>query len=162
MNRIVRALDTPPVGKLLFNLYPPYLMTGITIREIARDWRRVVVSMGLHWYNRNYFGTHFGASLYAMTDPFYLIMLARNLGPEYIVWDLSAKIDFVRPGRGRVWAEFVLEPQLIAAVVEATAAGEKHQPSWAIEVCDEAGEVIARVQKTLYVRRKQAPQESAR
>lgn len=49
MNRFVRALQSPPALKLLFNAYPPYLMTGITVREIAGDWRRVVVRMGLHW-----------------------------------------------------------------------------------------------------------------
>lgn len=154
MNRVVRALQSPAALKLLFNMYPPYLMTGIRVREVARDWRRVVVSMGLHWYNRNYFGTHFGASLYAMTDPFYVIMLSRNLGPDYVVWDRSAHIDFIRPGRGRVTAVFELTPAMIAAVLGATANGEKHQPTWPVEVRDEAGEVVARVLKTLYVRRK--------
>jgi len=156
MNRFVRALQSPPALKLLFNSYPPYLMTGITVREIASDWRRVVVRMGLHWYNRNYFGTHFGASLYAMTDPFYTIMLSRNIGPGYIVWDRAAQIEFLRPGRGRVTAEFELTPEMIATVLEATASGEKYLPSWPIEVRDESGEIVARVLKTLYVRRKRA------
>lgn len=154
MNRVVRALQSPAALKLLFNAYPPYLMTGIVVREIAPDWRRVAVSMGLHWYNRNYFGTHFGASLYAMTDPFYVIMLSRNIGPDYIVWDRSAQVEFVRPGRGRVTAVFELTPQMIAAVLEATANSEKYQPTWPVEVCDESGDVVARVLKTLYVRRK--------
>lgn len=154
MNRVVRALQSRAALKLLFNTYPPYLMTGITVREIAPDWRRLVVSMGLHWYNRNYFGTHFGASLYAMTDPFYVIMLSRNIGPDYIVWDRSAQIEFVRPGRGRVTAVFELTPGMIDAVLEATANGEKHQPTWPVEVRDASGDVVARVLKTLYVRRK--------
>lgn len=154
MNRMVRAMQSPAALKLLFNTYPPYLMTGITVREIAPDWRRVVVSMGLHWYNRNYFGTHFGASLYAMTDPFYVIMLSRNIGPEYIVWDRSARIEFVRPGSGRVTAEFRLTSDMIADVLEATAAGGKYQPTWPVEVRDGAGEIVANVLKTLYVRRK--------
>ena len=109
MNRMVRALQSPAALRLLFNTYPPYLMTGICVRQIARDWRRVVVSMGLHWYNRNYFGTHFGASLYAMTDPFYVIMLSRNIGSEYVVWDRSPPCwrprrvarSTSRPGRSR-------------------------------------------------------------
>jgi acyl-coenzyme A thioesterase PaaI-like protein len=154
MNRFVRALESPRMTKLLFNIYPPFLMTGIMVREIARDWRRVKVDMRLHWYNRNYFGTHSGASLYAMTDPFYVIMLARNLGSQYIVWDRSAVIDFLRPGRGRVMAVFELTRDMLADVLEATAGGEKYLPTWPVEVCDEAGEVVARVAKTLYVRRK--------
>lgn len=89
-----------------------------------------------------------------MTAPFYAIMLSRNIGPDYIVWDRSAQIDFLRAGRGRVTAEFTLTPAMIAAVLEATAGGEKHLPSWPVEVRDESGEVVARVLKTLYVRRK--------
>lgn len=149
-------MQSPTAQQLLFNCYPPYLMTGISVRSIARDWRRVVVSMRLHWYNRNYFGTHFGASLYGMTDPFYAIMLSRNLGPDYIVWDRAAHIDFLRPGRGRVTAVFELTPDMISAVREATATGDKYQPSWPVEVRDASGEPVARVSKTLYVRRKPA------
>lgn len=150
----LHALQSPRVLRLLLNLYPPYLMTGIVVREITRDWRRIVVRMGLHWYNRNFFGTHFGASLYAMTDPFFVIMLARNIGPEYFVWDRAATIEFLRPGRGFVTAVFELTPARIAATLEATAGGEKYQPTWPVEVRDESGEVVARVMKTLYVRRK--------
>ncbi len=157
MNRVLRALQSPRALRLLLNVYPPYLMTGIVVREIAPDWRRVVVSMKLRWYNRNYFGTHFGGSLFAMTDPFYAIMLARNLGPDYIVWDRSAEIEFLRPGRGTVTAVFELAPQQVAAVLAATAGGDKHQPTWPVEVRDERGEVVARVCKTLYVRPKARP-----
>jgi acyl-coenzyme A thioesterase PaaI-like protein len=150
----LHALQSPAILRLLLNFYPPYLMTGIVVREIARDWRRIVVRMGLHWYNRNFFGTHFGASLYAMTDPFYVLMLTHNLGRDYIVWDRSASIEFLRPGRGVVSAVFELTPERIAEVLEATAAGDKYQPSWPVEVRDDAGDVVARVMKTLYVRRK--------
>lgn len=156
MNRYVRALQSPFAQQLLLNLDPPYLITGITVRSIASDRRRVAVHMGLHWYNRNYFGTHFGGSLYAMTDPFFALMLAHNLGPDYIVWDRSAHIDFLQPGRGRVTALFELTPEMIAAVLEGTADGRKFLPTWTVEVRDEAGQAIARVAKTLYVRRKAA------
>lgn len=150
----LHALRSAATQRLLLNLYPPYLMTGIVVREIARDWRRIVVRMGLHWYNRNFFGTHFGASLYAMTDPFYVLMLTHNIGHGYIVWDRSASIEFLRPGRGPVSAVFELTPERIAEVLEATAAGDRYQPSWPVEIRDDAGDVVARVLKTLYVRRK--------
>jgi acyl-coenzyme A thioesterase PaaI-like protein len=154
MNRWVRGLRSPRATRRLFNWYPPYLMTGITVREITPDWRRVVVCMGMHWYNRNYFGTHFGGSLYAMTDPFYAIMLSQNIGPDYIVWDRSAEIDFLRPGRGRMTAVFELTPAMIQSVLDATSGGDKYLPCWPVEIRDEAGELVARVRKTLYARRK--------
>lgn len=154
MNRLVRMLDSPRAARWLFNLYPPYLMTGIVVREISPDWRRVRVETGLHWYNRNYFGTQFGGSLYAMTDPFYAIMLFRNLGPGYIVWDQGAEIDFLRPGKSRVRADFVLDEGMLDEVRAATREGKPCRPVWPVEVRDGEGEVVARVMKRLYARRK--------
>ena len=34
-------------------------------------------------------------SLYAMTDPFFMIMLLYNLGEEYLVWDKEGRIEYV-------------------------------------------------------------------
>jgi hypothetical protein len=86
--------------------WPPFFGAGIRIREISDDFTYVRVEMKLRFWNRNYVGTHFGGSLYSMVDPFYMLMLIENLGRDYIVWDKSASIRFLKPGRGRVSAEF--------------------------------------------------------
>lgn len=151
---LARLIRSPAGLRRMLNLYPPYLLTGITVREIAGDWRRVEVQMGLHWYNRNFFGTHFGGSLYAMTDPFYALMLVHVIGEDYIVWDRAAEIEFLRPGRGCVRAVFELSDAMIDEVLEATRDGAKFQPAWTVDVVDGEGERVARVLKTLYVRRK--------
>lgn len=129
-------------------------MTGIRVRTIAPDWRQIVVTMGLHWYNRNYFGTQFGGSLYAMTDPFFVFMLVNNLGPDYFVIDQASRIEFLRPGKTRVTADFRLDETRLRDVREHTAGGDKYLPVWAVDISDEEGETVARVEKTLYVRRK--------
>lgn len=87
--------------KFLLNIYPPYIGAGIRIRKVAPDFREIVVQMRLRWYNRNYFNTHFGGSLYAMVDPFYCPMLVQVLGKDYIVWDQAATIEFKNPGGAR-------------------------------------------------------------
>lgn len=136
------------------NLYPPYLGAGVRVRQISADFRQVRVSMGLGWYNRNHVGTQFGGSLYTMTDPFYMLMLMENLGRDYIVWDKAASIDFVSPGKGPVHAEFHIDEALLAQVRHCTAAGDKYLPQLEVEVRDSAGQLVARVHKTLYVRLK--------
>jgi len=40
-------------------------------------------------------------------------------------------------------------------VRERTASGEKCEPTWRVDIVDAAGEIIASVDKTLYIRRKQ-------
>ncbi|GAP64719.1 hypothetical protein ARMA_3142 [Ardenticatena maritima] len=136
------------------NIYPPYLGAGIKVRTISPDYRYVEVEMRLHWYNRNYVGTHFGGSLYSMTDPFYMLMLINILGPDYVVWDQAAEIVFRRPGRGKVRAVFTLNEAQIEDIRRATADGKPYRPTFMVNVVDEAGEVVAEVKKVLYVRRK--------
>jgi acyl-coenzyme A thioesterase PaaI-like protein len=147
----------PGSRKLLkyMRFYPPFLGAGIRIAHMSADLREVAVEMKAHWWNANYVGTHYGGSLYSMTDPFYMLMLIENLGRDYIVWDKAATIRFRKPGKGRVRAEFRLtEEQIDALRAQADAQG-KIEPTFTVEVRDEAGEVVAEVEKLLYIRRKQ-------
>jgi acyl-coenzyme A thioesterase PaaI-like protein len=141
--------------KFLINLYPPFLGAGIRVIHIAPDYREVIVSMKLRWYNRNYVGTHFGGSLAAMTDPFYMLMLIHILGKKYTVWDKTSTIDFIAPGRGTVTAHFTLTDDQIAKIKNKTAKGEPYYPEFSVDIVNESAEVIARVNKKLYLRQKQ-------
>lgn len=138
----------------LMNLYPPYLGAGIRVRHINSDFRLAQVRMGLRWYNRNYVRTQFGGSLYSMTDPFFMLMLMENLGSDYVVWDKAAHIEFVSPGKGAVHAEFTITEQLLDEIRQHTAGGDKYLPRLYVQVRDDQGTLVARVQKTLYVRLK--------
>jgi acyl-coenzyme A thioesterase PaaI-like protein len=140
--------------KLVINLYPPYLGTGIAVKSISPDYREICVQMKLRWYNRNYVKTHFGGSLYAMTDPFFMLMLIHILGKEYVVWDKAAHIDFIKPGSGTVTADFLIVEEQIQDIIERTAGGEKYFPEFSVDIKNESGETVARVNKTVYVRRK--------
>jgi acyl-coenzyme A thioesterase PaaI-like protein len=135
------------------NLWPPFLGAGIRVSRIAPDFRTVVVEMRLRLSNRNCFGAHFGGSLYAMTDPFFALMVQHNVPAGYRVWDKSASIDFVAPGRGRVRAEFRLEQHDIDSILKMTACGDKHLHLFKVDVVDAEGLVVARVDKIVYVRR---------
>ena len=134
--------------------WPPFLGAGIRLRSMADDFREAVVELKLGRLNRNAVGTHFGGSLYAMTDPFFAIMLMRNLGRDYLVWDKSASIEYVAPGRGTVSAHFRLSGERIDEIKAQAAGGEKVLPQFAVDVKDETGGMVARVYKTLYVRLK--------
>jgi hypothetical protein len=134
--------------------WPPFLGAGIRVRSLADDFREATVELRLGLLNRNYVGTHFGGSLYAMTDPFFMIMLLHNLGGDYLVWDKSGSIEYVAPGRGTVSAHFRLTEERIAEVRAQAAGGDKVLPEFAVDVTDEAGGIVARVRKILYVRLK--------
>jgi acyl-coenzyme A thioesterase PaaI-like protein len=140
--------------RLVLNWYPPYLGTGITVTELAPDYTTIRVTMPLTWYNRNYVGTQFGGSLYAMCDPFFMLMVIKQLGPAYLVWDKAATIRFLRPGRGAVHAVFRLAPEAVAALRAQADRDGKAEAVFAVEVTDDDGRSVARVDKVIHVRPK--------
>ena len=135
-------------------LWGPYFGAGIRVKTLSDDWRHAVVSLRRRWYNDNFVGTHFGGSLFSMTDPFYMLMLLKNLGPDYMVWDKKGSIEYVKAVRTEVSAEFRLTDDRIREIVEKTKAGEPHHAHFSVEVTDSGGEVVARVERTVYIRRK--------
>ncbi|HEU0199008.1 MAG TPA: DUF4442 domain-containing protein [Burkholderiaceae bacterium] len=139
--------------KLRFNFWPPFLGAGIRVRRMNRDFREVVVELPARWFNHRLNGAHFGASLFAMTDPFFALMLERNLPRDYVVWDKAGSIDFLAPGRGRVRATLRLAQHDLDVIARTTADGEKHLHLFHVEVVDAEGLVVARVNKLVYVRR---------
>jgi acyl-coenzyme A thioesterase PaaI-like protein len=139
------------LNRHLLNIWPPLLGAGIRVRRISEDLREVDVEMKLRVWNRNYVGTHYGGSLYSMTDPFYMVMLMRNLGPEYVVWDKAAAIRFKRPGKGTVRAEFRLTEERIQEIVRTLETQEKTELVFRVLVQDAEANVIAEVEKTIYV-----------
>ena len=141
------------------NLWPPFLGAGIRVQHIASDMKSVDVEMKLRWWNANYVGTQFGGSLFVMTDAFYMLMLMANLGRDYIVWDKAATIRYRKPGRGTVRVEFRLSDAQLNDIREKLKTLPKYEPTFTVEVKDEQGSVIAEVEKLLYIRRKDAPND---
>jgi hypothetical protein len=83
-----------------------------------------------------------------------MLMLMENLGRDYIVWDKAASIRFRKPGKGRVKAEFRLTDAQLEEIREKLKLQEKYEPTFLVEVKDEAGDVVAEVRKVLHIRRK--------
>jgi len=140
--------------RLLMNLWPPFIGAGIHVERLAPNYREAVVRMRLGLLNRNYMGTHFGGSLFAMTDPFFALLVMHNLGRDYVVWDKASSIDYKLPGRGTVRARFRITAEQVEDIRQATAGGQKYEPTFAVDVVNRQGEVVATVEKTIYVRRK--------
>ena len=136
------------------NLWPPFLAAGIHVTHLAEDWRHARVELRMRPWNRNAVGTHFGGSLFAMTDPFWMLLVMRSIGRDYFVWDRAGSIDFLRPGRGVVHADFRLDDATLGDIRARTADGAKHLRWFETPVIDEAGETVAMVRKQLYVKRK--------
>lgn len=136
------------------NFWPPFWGAGIRIDHVSKDFLEVDVSLKLRFWNRNYVGTAYGGSLYSMTDPFYMLMLIQLMGKGYIVWDKAAAIRFKKPGVTKVYAQFRLTREQVQEFREALKEKNKIEPILTVYVKDEEGNVIAEVDKTLYIKKK--------
>lgn len=138
----------------LMNLWPPFLANGIRVLDIAPDWSAARVVLRRRLRNRNGVGTQFGGNLFAMTDPFWMVLTARRIGPDYYVWDKAAAIEFVKPAREDVFAEFHLGDDVLTELRAGAASGAKVLRWFDTAVTTRSGECVARVRKQLYVRLK--------
>ena len=136
------------------NLWPPFLFSGIHVTRLSEDYRHAEVELRMRPWNRNYVRTHFGGSLFAMTDPFWMLLTLNAIGRDYYVWDQAGSIEFVKPGRGTVHAQFDLDDATLQELRDAAAGGQKVLRWFDNDIIDRDGEVVARVRKQLYVRRK--------
>lgn len=157
MKNILKKFQTiPAVSKFMLNHFAPFKGAGISIEHIDLKNYHIRVKMPLDRKNRNIVGTHFGGSLYAMVDPFYMLILMHHLGKKYIVWDKTASINFLSPGRSTVYADIRLD---LAEVEEIKQLAEDYSPvlrHYTLNIFDKSGLRIAEVHKTLYIRRKKA------
>ncbi len=137
-----------------FNLFPAFRGTGARITYISSDFREARVRLPLNWRTRNYVGTIFGGSLYGAVDPMYMILLIKILGPDYVVWDKAATIRFRKPGRGTLYARFLIEEEEIRTIRSLLGTASSIDRIYRVDLADAAGIVHAEVEKTIYIRKR--------
>jgi len=140
--------------RLFFRVHPAYHGTGGRVTYISADWSEVKLEIPHNWRTRNYVGTIFGGSLYGAVDPMYMIMLIQRLGPEYIVWDKAATIQFKKPGKCKLFAHFEIGDEEVRSIHQELESGRSLERVYQIDITDLEGTVYAKVEKTIYIRRK--------
>jgi acyl-coenzyme A thioesterase PaaI-like protein len=138
----------------MLNFWPPFLFSGITVLEVAKDFRYAKVRLKKKMLTSNYVGTLFGGSLFAMTDPFYMVMVLKNLGKDYIVWDKRSEIEYVSPGKVTVYADFHLSDAELEEIKDEVAANGKYLKWFEVDIKSVDGTVVAIVKKQIYIRKK--------
>lgn len=135
-------------------LWGPFLSPGIRVTKVSPDFREIEARMKLRWYNKSPIGAHYGGSLYSLTDGFFVLILVSNIGNKHYIWDKAGSIEYVQPGRTEVHANFKLSAQELDRIVEKASDGNAHFVDFDVNVLDAADNIVAKVKKTVYVKRK--------
>lgn len=137
-----------------WNFWPPFFFSGIRIEKTAKDFRHIVVRLKLRFWNANFVGTQYGGLIFSMTDPFYMIMLIKNLGESYVVWDKAAQIKFLRPGKTDLLAEYRLSEEDVNQIKDTVREHGKCEWTRTVEVKDIHGVIVAEVHKVVSIKMK--------
>ena len=140
--------------RLQFNLYPVYRRTGAKITYISEDYLEVKVKIPFNQKTKNIFGTIYGGTIYSAIDPIYLMMLYRIFKKQYIFWDKSAFIEYKKPARSSLHAQFILQKEEIVNIKELLKSNFKINRTYNIELLDSSGDVCATCQKVVHIRHK--------
>lgn len=136
------------------NFWPCIRRTGGKVIHLSADFKELKVQLKLSWQSRNLVGTIFGGSMYASTDPMFMLMLIEILGPDFVVWDKGCTIRFRRPAVKKMICDFKITEQMLTEVM--TQVHEKHEHSftWQVAYKDEQGLVYCELDKVLYIAKK--------
>lgn len=146
--------DKPGFMRKAMNFYAPLRGANIYVHHISANFDEIEVHMPLTRRNKNIMGTHFGGSLYAMADPFFMLILMKRLGSRYHVWDQEANIRFIAPGSALVKGVYKIDDQTVDEIKSKAAVGDKVLHTFETDITHADGTVVAQVTKVLYIRLK--------
>src|SRR5699024_8646766 len=115
----------PKLLQRCMRIWPPYLGAGIKTQYIADNASRAIVTHKPNLLSRTLVGTAFGGTMLSMTDPFFMFAGVYGLGKEYLVWDVGVEAQFIKPGKGKITADFQVSAKTWDLIREKTMDGEK-------------------------------------
>lgn len=136
--------------RILMNWYPMYFGTGGKVLSISNDWKYLKIRLKLNIWTRNYVGTIFGGSMFSASDPFYMIMFMKLLGKDYIVWDKGGKIQFVKPGKETMFAEFKISDSLLEEIKREIDAKGRHTWIMTLDWQTKDGTIVSRIEREMW------------
>ena len=148
LNRYFKKATLFKVG---FNLSPMYKRSCGKIIFASEDLHVVKIKIPLSYKNRNYAGSIFGGSLFAATDPIYMIQLMQILGKDYVVWDKKTDIKFKRPAYEHAFATFEFKTTEINEIIQKVKAENEIDYTKTLHITDKNGTIFAELDKTLYI-----------
>jgi acyl-CoA hydrolase len=137
--------------KVLFNWSPMYKRSCGKIIHVSKDLHTVKIKIPLTYKNKNYVGSLFGGSLFAATDPIYMIQLMQILGKDYVVWDKASVIRFKKPAYTTAYAEFHFSSEEIKEIQQRVTLEKEVNFVKHLNITDLHQNVFTELEKTLYI-----------
>jgi len=140
------------IFKYGFNLSPMYKRSTGKIIYVSDDLLNVKVKIPVSYKNKNYVGSIFGGSLFSATDPIYMIQLINILGNNYVVWDKSSFIKFIKPVYEDGFIDFIFSTDEIEEIKKRIEVEKKIDLIKELEIVSkDKSTVFTKIDKTIYI-----------
>ena len=146
-----KFVEKSTLFKVLFNWSPMYRRSCGKIIYVSKDLHTVRIKIPLSYKNKNYVGSIFGGSLFAATDPIYMIQLMQILGKDYVVWDKASVIRFRKPAFSVAYADFHFTSDEIAEIQQRVAEENEVNYVKKLLITNANQEVFTELEKTIYI-----------
>lgn len=103
----------------------------------------------------NYVGTIFGGSMFSATDPFYMLMLYRIFSDDFVIWDRSAQIKFIKPSKVTLFTRYSLSQDILDSIKKEVSEKGENNYLFKIELLDCQGAIYALIERTVYIATKE-------
>ncbi len=136
--------------------YPPLFFQRIWVKNFDKDFTGAEVKIFRSILNINYNRSIFGGTIYSAADPFYAVLFYQSLlrrGYKVLVWQKAAEIDYIKPGMTTLSFKIRIKEEDIQEACTTLDANEKFVKSYPLEITDKYGELCAKVQNVIYIRK---------
>ncbi len=137
--------------EIMFNETPAFILTGCRIVYVSDDFYEVHTIFEVSENTINCHKAGFGGAIYASLDPIYPLQLHHILGDNYVIWDLAASIEYLKPILNHVHARFVITKDQIQIIKVKVKLKNKAVLDFAVQYEDLDGNIYAKAVKTIYI-----------
>ena len=139
-----------------FNFSPMYRRSTGRIQQVSPDLLNIEMKLPISIKNRNYVNSIFGGSMFSSVDPIPMVQLMNLIGDEYVVWDKSASIKFIKPAKEHLYADFTYTSSELEDIKAKVKEKNEHEIVKTTQLTNKDRSVVfCEVQKTIYVADKQ-------
>lgn len=141
--------------KWAIRFYPPLFFQRIWVKEFDKGFVGVHVKISKSLLNINYNRSIFGGTIFSATDPFYALLfdqILKRRGFKTRIWLKSASIQYLKPGRSKLYFKISLSEEDIKEAEEALRSVGKFVKAFPLEILNSQGEVCAKVINEVYIR----------
>lgn len=150
--RLSKFIPPNKLAKWMMYWSPMYKRSTGRVTNISPDFTEIDIEIKLSYKNRNIAGVIFGGSLFAATDPIFMLQLMQMLGNKYIVWDRAAEIQYKRPATPAAYAKFILTKEDLKKIIqEVNTNGETNIAKTVHLTSKDGNTIFAEVTKTMYI-----------